>query len=106
MRTYGTPQVSAATRRSRATTTIGGTSGPAHASTIRARNATACADVARRAQRSNTARSSTDNNNGSSFGPRRGAGTPEETLIQELTMDLRRRTLVSCAANDDSKLVP
>ncbi|MFD4863578.1 pentapeptide repeat-containing protein, partial [Streptomyces atratus] len=36
---------------------------------------------------------------GSSFGPRRGAGTPAETLIQELTMDLRRRTLAVRRSN-------
>lgn len=40
--------VSAATRNSRATTPIGGTSAPAHASTIRARRASAWADDVRR----------------------------------------------------------
>ncbi|MFE5375464.1 hypothetical protein [Streptomyces mirabilis] len=60
--------MSALTRRSRATAPIGGTSGPAQASTIRARRARAWADVARRVHRSNIARSSADSSS-SSFGP-------------------------------------
>ncbi|MFE7811777.1 hypothetical protein ACFU5P_07320 [Streptomyces sp. NPDC057433] len=61
--------VSAATRGSRATATTGGTSGPAHAGTIRARRASARADVARRVHRSDTARPPADNISGSGFGP-------------------------------------
>src|SRR5215218_2276438 len=86
--------VSAVTPRSRATATIGGTSGPAHASTIRARKASAWADVARRVHRSNTARSSADNSNGSNFGPRRGTDAPAAEVTQLLTINYWRRTLV------------
>lgn len=60
---------------------------------MRARKATACADDALRAQRSNITRTSGDNNNGSIFGPRRGTGTSAEALILKVTTDLRRRAL-------------
>ncbi len=85
--------VSAATRNSRATATIGGTSGPAHASTIRARRASAWADDDRRVHRSNTARSSPDSSNGSSFGPRRGTDAPAAEVTELLTINYWRRTL-------------
>lgn len=61
--------VSAATRNSRATATIGGISGPAHASTIRARRASAWADDARHVHRSNTARSPSDSATVPASGP-------------------------------------
>ncbi len=85
--------MSAVTRRSLATATIAGTSGPAHASTIRARRASAWAEVARRVHRSNTARSSSDSSNGSSFGPRRGTDAPAAEVTQLLTINYWRRTL-------------
>ena len=91
--------MSAATRRSRATATTGGTSGPAHANTIRARKANAWADVARRVHRSNTTRSSSASSNGFSFGPRRGTDAPEaeeaEEVIRQLTTNYWRRTLAA-----------
>jgi len=95
--------VSAATRNSRATTTTGGTSGPAHASTIRARRASAWADDARRVHRSSTARSSSDSSNGSSFGPRRGTDAPPAEVTQLPTINYWRRTLTSRLRTDSGR---
>ncbi|MFI5635715.1 hypothetical protein ACIA8E_41720, partial [Streptomyces sp. NPDC051664] len=58
-----------------------------------ARKASAWADVARRVHRSNTARSSSDSSNGSSFGPRRGTDAPAAEVTHQLTINYWRRTL-------------
>lgn len=85
--------VSAVARSSWVTATIADASGPAHASTIRARRASAWVDVALRVHRSNTACSSTESSNGSSL-PRRGADAPAIEVTQLLRINYWRRTSV------------